>query len=159
MELSIHKLIDDARCYEAVRKLRWSDVISCPHCESREIIKRGFDDSETNRQRYECKGCGKRFDDLTGTVFAGHHQPLKVWIIFLYFLGLNLSTRQIAQELNLNKDDAQMLAEILRSGVVEKKPEETLSGEVECDEVYVVAGPKGRPDAVKKSIVLDDGID
>jgi transposase-like protein len=142
-----------------VRNLRWSDEISCPHCESRKIIKRGFDDKETNRQRYEWKGCGKRFDDLTGTVFAGHHQPLKVWIIFLYFLGLNLSTRQIAQELNLNKDDAQMMAEILRSGVVEKKPEETLSGEVECDEVYVVAGHKGRPDAVKKSIVLDDGID
>jgi transposase-like protein len=27
-------------------------------------------------------------------------------MIFLYFLILNLSTRQIAQELNLNKDDA-----------------------------------------------------
>jgi len=159
MELSIHNLIDDARCYEAVRNLRWSDGISCPHCGSKEIIKRGFDDKEWNRQRYECKGCNKRFDDLTGTVFAGHHQPLKVWMIFLYFLGLNLSTLQIAQELNLNKDDAQMMAEILRSGVVEKKPEDLLTGEVECDEVYVVAGHKGRPDAVKKRTGPDDAID
>lgn len=158
MELTIHNLIDDARCYEAVRSLRWSDGISCPHCESKEIIKRGFDDKETHRQRYECKGCNKRFDDLTGTVFAGHHEPLKVWIIFLYFLGLNLSTLQIAQELNLNKDDAQMMAEILRSGVVEKKPDEMLTGEVECDEVYVVAGHKGQPEAVKKRTDLDDAI-
>jgi hypothetical protein len=75
---------------------------------------------------------------------------LKVWMIFLYFMGLNLSTRQIAQELNLNKDDAQRMAEILRSGVVERKPETALSGEVECDEVYVVAGHKGQPEAVKK---------
>ena len=150
MELSIHNLIDDARCYEAVRNMRWADGTRCPDCASIEIIKRGFDDQERNRQRYECKGCNKRFDDLTGTVFAGHHQPLKVWIIFLYFLGLNLSTLQIAQELNLNKDDAQMMAEILRSGVVAKKPEETLTGEVECDEVYVVAGHKGQPEAVKK---------
>jgi transposase-like protein len=158
MELSIHKVIDNARCYAAVRDLRWSEGISCPHCTSKEIIKRGFDEKEPNRQRYECKGCDKRFDDLTGTVFAGHHQPLKVWIIFLYVLGLNLSTLQIAQELNLNKDDGQMMAEILRSGVVEKKPEETLSGQVECDEVYVVGGHKGQPEAVKKRTGSDDGI-
>ncbi len=72
--------------------------------------------------RYECKECGKRFDDLTHTVFAGHHQPLKVWMLFLYFLGLNLSTRQIAQMLNLNKDAGQHMAEMLCSGVVGKKP-------------------------------------
>src|SRR5208337_889695 len=30
------------------------------------------------------------------------------------------------------------------------KPEVTLSGEVECDEVYVVAGHKGKPEEVKK---------
>jgi hypothetical protein len=65
-------------------------------------------------------------------------------------MGLNLSTEQIAKELNLNKDDAHYMASILRSGVVEKKPEIKLSGEVECDEVYVVAGHKGNPEAVKK---------
>ena len=42
------------------------------------------------------------------------------------------------------------MAEALRLGVVEKKPETRLSGEVECDEVYVVAGHKGQSDAVKK---------
>ena len=39
-----------------------------------------------------------RFDDLTGTVLAGHHQPLRVWLLCLYFMGLNLSNRQIDQE-------------------------------------------------------------
>lgn len=156
MELRIQNLIDDERCYEAVRKLRWGSEVKCPRCEAKEIVRRGQDEQEAGRQRYECKGCGKRFDDLTNTVFAGHHQPLKVWMIFLYFLGLNLSTRQIAQELNLNKDDAYRMAEVLRSGVVEKKPETALSGEVECDEVYVVAGHKGQPEAVKKRTVRDD---
>lgn len=156
MELRIQNLIDDERCYEAVRKLRWGSEVKCPHCEAKEIVKRGRDEQEASRQRYECKGCGKRFDDLTNTVFAGHHQPLKVWMVFLYFLGLNLSTRQIAQELNLNKDDAHRMAEVLRSGVVEKKPGTALSGEVECDEVYVVAGHKGQPEAVKKRTARDD---
>jgi len=43
------------------------------------------------------------------------------------------------------------MAEILRSGVVERKPEVKLSGAVELDGVYVVAGHKGNPKAVKKS--------
>jgi hypothetical protein len=38
----------------------------------------------------------------------------------------------------------------LREGVVLRRPEVTLSGEVECDEVYVVAGNKGHPEAVRK---------
>ncbi len=53
----------------------------------------------------------------------------------LVFHGLNLSMQQIAQELNLNKDDAQHMVQVLRSGVVKKKPEVALSGVVECDEV------------------------
>ena len=150
MEMRIQSLIDDAKCYETVRNLRWPEGVKCPHCESKEVIKRGGDEHEAARQRYECKKCAKRFDDLTGTVLASHHQSLKTWVVFLYFLGLNLSTRQIAQELNLYKDDAQHMAEVLRTGIVEKKPEVRLSGEVECDEVYVVAGHKGQPEAVKK---------
>jgi hypothetical protein len=37
----------------------------------------------------------------------------------------------------------------LREGIVVRKPEVTLTGEVECDEVYVVAGHKGHPEAVR----------
>ena len=68
----------------------------------------------------------------------------------MYFLGLNLSTEQIAKELGLNKDDAHSMASILRTGVVERSPDVKLSGEVECDEVYVVAGHKGHPEVVEK---------
>lgn len=150
MDINIGSLIDDERCYEVVRNLRWPFETKCPHCDSDNIIQRGKDDRTGHKQRYECKECAKRFDDLTMTIFSGHHQPLKTWVIFLYFLGLNLSTSQIARELDLNKDDAQSMASLLRSGVVEKKPEIALCGEVECDEVYVIAGHKGNPAAVKK---------
>src|SRR5206468_591587 len=102
------------------------------------------------RQRYECSACRRRFDDLTGTIFAGHHRPLRTWITCLYFMGLNLSNEQIAQELDLHSDDAQKMTSQLRQGIVVRKPVVTLSGEVECDEVYVVAGHKGHPEAVKQ---------
>jgi hypothetical protein len=39
----------------------------------------------------------------------------------------------------------------LRQGLVERQPEVRLDGEVEADEVYVVAGHKGNPAAVQKN--------
>ena len=42
---------------------------------------------QAHRQRYRCKTCARRFDDLTGTALAGHHQPLRVWVLCLYFMG------------------------------------------------------------------------
>ena len=48
---------------------------------------------------------------------AGHHQPLRVWVLCLYFMGLNLSNRQIAQELDLAASDVQAMTEELRQGL------------------------------------------
>ena len=110
----------------------------------------GCDDTQPHRQRYRCKARASRFDDLTGTVLAGHHQPLRVWVLCLYFMGLNLSSRQIALELGLAISDVQVMTEQLRRGLVAKTPEVTLKGEVEIGEVYAVAGHKGQPEEVVK---------
>jgi transposase-like protein len=120
VNLTITNLISDKQCYEQVRQLRWPGKVICPHCSSEDTIKRGKDDTELCRQRYECHGCHKRFDDLTDTVFAGHHQPLKIWILCLYFVGLNLSNHQISKELDLNKDDVQRMTSQLRGGIIKK---------------------------------------
>jgi hypothetical protein len=58
----------------------------------------------------------------------------------LDLMGLNLSNEQIAQELDLDKDEVHQMTAQLRSGVVDLKPEPTLGGAVECEEVYIVAG-------------------
>jgi transposase-like protein len=120
MQVNIKKLIDEVQCYQTVRELRWPDGVECPSCQAKQIIKRGFDDTEPARQRYECTDCHKRFDDLTDTIFAGHHQPLKAWILCLYFMGLNLSNEQIANELDVNRNDVQQMTTQLRQGIVKK---------------------------------------
>ena len=119
--LNIQDLINDAKCFTTVRKLRWPDGVHCPHCGSQAITKRGFHNTQAHRQRYWCKGCQTGFDELTETIFEGHHQPLKVWVVCLYLMGLNLSNQQIAAELGLNKDDVQQMTSQLRAGVVVKK--------------------------------------
>ena len=120
MQVNIKKLIDDVQCYRTVRELRWPDGVECPSCRSTQGIKRGFDDTEPARQRSECTDCHKRFDDLTDTIFAGHHQSLKVWILCLYFMELNLSNEQIANELDVERSDGQQMTTQLREGSVKK---------------------------------------
>src|SRR5215207_11432040 len=146
----LSSLIDDAKCYALVRQHRWPDGIHCPRFGDTKVARDGRDDTQPHRQRYRCVGCGARFDDLTGPALAGHHQPLRVWVLCLYLMGLNLSNRQIAQELDLSETDVQAMTEQLRRGLVAKTPEAPLEGEVEIDEVYVVAGHKGQPAAVAK---------
>jgi transposase-like protein len=142
--------MDDAKCFAFVRKQRWPDSVRCPSCDSETMIRDGCDDTQPCRQRRRCKACGGRFDDLTGTVLAGHHQPLRVWVLCLCLMGLNLSNRQIALELGLNPSDVHIMTDQLRHGLVAKVPEAALEGEVEIDAVRVVAGHKGQPAAVAK---------
>ena len=148
--VNLPALMDDAKCFALVRQHRWPEGVRCPGCDSAAVVRDGHDDTQPQRRRYRCKGCAGRFDDLTGTVLAGHHQPLRVWVLCLYFMGLNLSTRQIAAELGLDGSDVQAMAERLRGGLAAKVQAARLEGEVEIDEVYVVAGHKGQPAAVAK---------
>ena len=156
--VNLSGLMDDAKCFAFVRQRRWPEGIRCPACDNDAVIRDGHDHIQPCRQRYRCKACSGRFDDLTGTVLAGHHQPLRVWVLCLYFMGLNLSNRQIALELGLDASDVQAMTEQLRHGLVAKTPAVELTGEVEpdarassgIDEVYVVAGHKGQPKEVAK---------
>ncbi len=154
--INLQSLMDDAKCFTTVRDMRWPDGVMCPHCDSPEITKQGRDDTQPERQRYSCKSCERRFDDVTDTIFAGHHQPLCIWILCSYLLDLNLSNAQIAQELDLNKEDAHHMTTQLRQGIMTKTPSPALSGEGECDEVYIVAGHKGQPGDVEKKGALGD---
>jgi transposase-like protein len=78
MLLNIQGLIDDAKCYAVIRDMRWPDGVKCPDCGSDAVTKRGFHIQQAHRQRYECQACSRQFDDLSGTIFEGHHQPLRV---------------------------------------------------------------------------------
>src|SRR5215210_147782 len=127
--VNLSGLMDDAKCFACVRQHRWPEGVRCPECDTAAVIRDGCDDSQPHRQRYRCKGCARRFDDLTGTVLAGRHQPLRVWVLCLYFMGLNLSSRQIARELDLCLSDVQAMTEALRGGLAARTPPVRLDGE------------------------------
>jgi hypothetical protein len=120
LQVNIKHLIDEVPCYQTVRERRWPDGVVCPSCQSTQVITRGVDDTEPARQRSACTDGHARFDDLTDTIVAGHHQPLNVWIRCLSFMGLHLSHEPIANELDINRRDVPQMTAQRREGMVKK---------------------------------------
>jgi transposase-like protein len=65
--INLSGLLDDAKGLALVRQHRRPDGVRCPGCDSFTVIRDGCDDTQPHRQRYRCKACAGRFDDLTGT--------------------------------------------------------------------------------------------
>jgi len=63
--VNLSGLMDHAKCFALVRQHRWPESVCCPGCNSSSVIRDGCDDTQPHRQRYRCKACASRFDDLT----------------------------------------------------------------------------------------------
>ncbi|MFL5281680.1 MAG: transposase, partial [Rhodopila sp.] len=79
--VNLSGLLDEAKCFELVRQHRWPDGVRCPDCDSVIVIRNGHDDGQRHRQRYLCKACHGRFDDLSGTVLVGIYDELRFWFV------------------------------------------------------------------------------
>jgi transposase-like protein len=104
--INLSSLVDNAKWFELVRQHRWPEAVRCPKCASAEVVRNGRDDTQPHRQRDLCRSCRDRFANLTSTVLAGHHPLLRLWLLCPYLIGLNLSNRQIAQELGVDENEA-----------------------------------------------------
>ncbi|MDP1663503.1 MAG: hypothetical protein Q8L79_00115 [Methylobacter sp.] len=58
----------------------------------------------------------------------GRHQPLSIWFASLCLISLNISNRQIAEELGSNERDAQAMAELFREGIFKRRPKARMKG-------------------------------
>ena len=85
--IDLQNLLDDVKCYETARRLRWPNGVRCPRCGAAEFTQQGRDPTQPARQAYRCGACHRHFEDRTGTVLAGHHQPLRVWVLCLSSWG------------------------------------------------------------------------
>ena len=107
--IPMQSLLDDAQGFETVRSIRWPDGVQCPTCERPEMTTHGGDATPPARQRDLCQSCERRFDDVTHTLCAGPHQPRRLWILWLYGMGLQRSHAPIAKALARHNDDGQQL--------------------------------------------------
>jgi transposase-like protein len=151
--MKITEVMSENECYKKLRELKYpTGGVVCPRCLSNDCKSTKKTTPSDPNQHYCCNQCGRHFNDLTDTIFKSSNLPLKSWMCCLYLMSLNISNRQISQELGVSEKTAQNMTDKLRSEVQKHNPRPTLSGEVEFDEVYIVAGHKGNPEAVKKRI-------
>lgn len=54
--------------------------MECPHCQEQKVVKNGKDYHQDGKvvQNYQCKGCGKRFNERTGTPMSRLRTPANV---------------------------------------------------------------------------------
>jgi len=49
MALTLLLLLDDRKCFEEARRMRWIEGVRCTSCESSNVAKRGFDETQKER--------------------------------------------------------------------------------------------------------------
>ena len=112
----------------------------CPYCNSTNFIKYGHKD---NIQNYLCKDCSRKFNDLTGTVFASTHLNYEQIEIFVNCFIDRIPIRKVATRMGVNKNTVYLLRQKILDSFKEIRENVTLSGEVEADEIYRPINLKG----------------
>src|SRR4051812_33547444 len=71
--------MSDQEVEETFKRVRWpGGVPTCPHCTSFST----YDCRRPNgAARFRCRGCGKDFSITSGTLFASHKLPLKIYLL------------------------------------------------------------------------------
>jgi transposase-like protein len=130
------------QCFERLRLARFGETVTCVHCESENVVKRGTTGKDA--QQYWCKDCETYFNDLTNTIFGQHRFDLEEMFHMVKEMRSE-TTAQIARD--LDRDYEAVLDFVHEVQEVSGEIDEfDLHGVCEADEVYVTAGEKGIKD-------------
>ena len=129
------------KCIEHLEKIKWKDKPVCPYCSylNNCPTKDGL--------RHHCNTCNNSFSVTIDTIFHQTHLPLQKWFLAITLI-LNakkgISSRQLARDLEVNKDTAWRMQMQIRNAMVETPS--LMSGLVEMDETYIGGKKKRKKD-------------
>jgi transposase-like protein len=137
--LSVRKVMEmtDDQAFQLFKEVRWGegDEVVCPDCGT--IGKHYF---IKTRKQWRCKDCKHTFSVTSGTIFAFHKLPLRVYLsaIAIYTNAVKgLSALQLGRDLGVQYKTAFVLAHKIRESLIEHRDESLLSGEIHMDGAYV----------------------
>lgn len=108
-----------ADCIRHLETLRWTNRPVCPYCKSTRHSKLN------NQSRYHCNTCNTSYSVTVGTLFENSKIDLQKWFYAIYIL-LNsrnkVSSRQLADKLNVTKDTAWFIEQRIRKSIAEFDP-------------------------------------
>ncbi len=137
-----------------VASLRWKDGIAvCPRCESKEtsFLK--------TRKIWKCKGCKKQFSVKVGTIFEDSPLGLDKWLTAMWLIVSaknGISSYELGRAVGFKQKTAWFVLHRLRL-VMQTGSFVKLSGNVECDETFVVGLAKNLHKSRKEKIIKGRG--
>ena len=122
---------------KAAIELGVDEARRCPHCASEGAVSRGM---ARGLRRYQCKGCGRTFNALSGTPLSGLHHKER-WLSF----GASLAKGETVKASAARCDVAVSTAFRWRHRFLAaaRSDSEVLKGIVEADETYALESRKG----------------
>ena len=114
----------------------------CVRCSSQHIWKDGHD-KKTKAQMYKCADCGKKFNDLTNTVFHYSHMSYQKIKTFIECMNNCSSLRKTTEVVGINKSTTFALRHKIASALSSIRRCVKLNGQIEADEKYVSINLKG----------------
>lgn len=126
-------------CLEYLEQVRWKGQPTCPYCKSTNST------SAPKEQRHHCNNCNTSFSVTVGTIFHKTHLDFQKWFLAISLI-LNakkgISARQLARDLEVNKNTAWYMAMRIRRAMNERWHRELLHGIIEMDETYIGGKPR-----------------
>ncbi|BCB25289.1 hypothetical protein SKTS_01750 [Sulfurimicrobium lacus] len=137
--LSVRKVMEltDDQAFALFREVRWGEgeEVACPVCGT--VGKHYF---QHTRKQWRCKDCNHTFSVTSGTIFAFHKLPLRVYLaaIAIYTNAVKgISALQLSRDLGVQYKTAFVLAHKIRESLMEHRDAAPLNGEVHMDGAYV----------------------
>jgi transposase-like protein len=142
--VSIYKRFPtEAACLAHIEAARWKGRPACPYCTSDRVTKAKDD------WRYHCNACNTSFSVTVNTIFHHTRLDLQKWflaVVLMLNAKKGLSARQLARDIDVNKNTAWYVNMRIRRAMAEGPERELLTGICEMDETYVGGKPrKGGP--------------
>jgi transposase-like protein len=143
----------EAGCREYLRRLRWTDGVTCPGCG-------GSTGWVTQRGLWVCKGCERQVSATAGTIFQDARKPLGVWFRAMWYVTsqkTGTSALGLQRVLGLGSyETAWTWLHKLRRAMV-RPGRDRLQGRVEVDETFIgwgETGVRGRRTERKSLVVV-----
>lgn len=124
-------------CIQHLEHVRWGNTPVCPYCESTNTYPL------KGELRHHCNSCRRSFSVTVGTIFFDTRLPMQKWFLAIALI-LNakkgISARQLARDIEVNKDTAWSMAMRIREAMQDNGA--MLSGIIEMDETYIGGKPR-----------------
>ena len=106
----------EENCVAYLEDLRWNGEPICPHCGSTRTTPL------PKERRHRCNGCNTPFSVTVRTLFHRTHLPLQKWFLAILLLSdarKEFPDRQLAKELEVNKNTAWRVMRRVRGAMIE----------------------------------------